>query len=206
MFISNIINKIKMRLARWRLERRAQRQIERQKLEWYSRPTSERLAIGTCEWVRLKWNGNEEEFLVNNLNVADLAVSGRYPNVIVYFMQLAKQESASDEDELIDPVDMNKVKEEEQALYEEVARQSMVSPSFQEVYDSILKMRRERNIQIDVKTIKDVMPYDFLQDLFKYHLERWVAMIKKNLNASTSTALAESQNISNKNPLHTFHN
>ena len=202
--ITKLISKIKLKLARWQLKRKARNEIEKQKLEWYTRPTSERLAIGTCEWVRLKWNGNEEEFLINNLNVADLAVSGRYPNVIVYFMQLAKQESASDEDELIDPVDMNKVKEEEQALYEEVARQSMVSPSFQEVYDSILKMRRERNIQVDVKTIKDVMPYDFLQDLFRYHLERWVAMIKKNLNASTSTALVESQNTSDKNLLHTF--
>ena len=153
--------------------------------------------------MRLKWNGNEEEFLVNNLNVADLAVSGRYPNVIVYFMQLAKQESVSDEDELIDVVDMSKVKEEEQALYEEVAKQSMVSPSFQEVYNSILKMRRERNIEVDVKTITDVMPYDFLQDLFKYHLERWVKMIKKNLNASTSIELVESQNTLGKSLLHT---
>ena len=187
--IKTLITIIKRKIARRRIEAKARRDIEKQKLEWYSRPASERLAMGTCEWVRLNWNGKKEEFLINNINVADLAVSGRYPNVIVYFMQLAKEATDISED-FDDALDMAKVKEEEQALYEEVARQSMMSPSFQEVYDSILKLRKERNVEREVKCVRDVIPYDFLQDLFKYHLDRWVQGIKKNLNASTSTVSA----------------
>ncbi len=186
--ISGLMTRIKSRLAKWKIERRARREIAKQKLEWYSRPVNERLAMGTCEWVRLKWNGQQEEFLVNNLNVADLAVSGRFPNVIVYFMKLAKDAVQADEADDIIEVDMEQVKEEEQALYEEVARQSMMSPTFQEVYDSIIKMREERGVRREVKSVRDVIPYDFLQDLFRYHLERWVSGIKKNLNASTLTA------------------
>ena len=189
MFLSNLIDKIKTKLAKRRLEAKARRQLEKQKKEWYNRSATERLATLTCEWVRLSWNGKACEFLINNINVADLAVSGRYPNVIVYFMKLAKQASQDAEEDDID-VDMKKVKEEEQALYEEVARQSMITPSFQETYDSILKVRKERGIEIKITCIRDVIPYDFLQELFKYHLERWVQGIKKNLDASTSIASA----------------
>jgi len=185
----NIINRIKTIFIKWRAERRARSEIEKRKLEWYSRPVNEKLAMGTCEWVPLAWNGGKEEFLINNLNVADLAVSGRYPNVIVYFMQLAKDAVKSkDDDQMFCEVDMQKVKEEEQLLYEEVARQSMMSPTFQEVYDSIIKMRKERGVELEVRCVRDVIPYDFLQDLFRYHLARWVSGIKKNLGDSTLTA------------------
>lgn len=201
MLIPNIINRIKLMLARWQLDRKSKNELEKRKIDWYSRPISERLAMGTCEWVKLKWNGHQEEFLINNLNVADLAVSGRFPNVIVYFMKLAKTEE--DDDPILE-VDMKKVKEEEQELYEEVARKSMVNPTFQEVYDSIINIRKERKLEIKVECIKDVIPYDFLQDLFKYHLERWVEGIKKNLNTSILTASGGSQNILDKNHLHTF--
>ena len=189
--VKYLINKIKKNIARKRIQAEAIERIEKEKYEWYNRPVSERLAMGTCEWVHLNWNGHREEFLINNLNVADLTVSGRYPNVIVYFMQLAKQSSDDEDEKIVEEIDMKKLKEEEQALYEEVARQSMVNPTFQEVYDSILKMREERGIKVEVKCIKDVIPYDFLQDLFRYHLEKWVNTIKKKLNASTLTASAE---------------
>ena len=190
--MTKIITKLKTFFKRRSLERKAKARIAQEKLEWYSRPVSERLAMGTCEWVKLKWNGELQEFLLNNINVADLAVSGKYPNVIVYFMKLAKDATKSKDDDILeDKIDMQAVKQEEQALYEEVARKSMMSPTFQEVYDAILKVRNEKGIEVEVTCVRDVIPYDFLQDLFRYHLERWVASIKKNLNLSTSTVSAE---------------
>ena len=81
------------------------------------------------------------------------------------------------------------MKEEEDEFLVELAKKSMVTPTYQECYDAILKIRG-----ISESTLNDVIPKDFLNDLFLLYLTDWGRDVKKNLVAFNLPASAGSQN------------
>ena len=108
----NTFKKIKAYFKREKLRHIAEKEIEKEKTLNVPTNFAERLALSTCSWVKLQWNGKEEEFLINNLNIAELAMSGKYPNVMLYFIKSAKKQGANLDTENED-VDIIKMKKEE---------------------------------------------------------------------------------------------
>ncbi|EFW38963.1 hypothetical protein [Treponema phagedenis] len=151
---------------------------------------AEDLAIDTCEWVDLYWNGKKRKFFIHEIDFQELLMCGRFPNVIYHFSKrLFKKLQADDEDLKIPEGDIKRMQEEEAEFKIELARRSMVQPLFQEVYDAILKMR-----SMNESDVADVIPPDFLNDLFLWYLKTLDENIKKNSETLISSALVEMQN------------
>ena len=136
---------------------------------------AERLAMATCEWVELLWNGKKQKFLIHKTNFQELLTCGRFPNILYKFVN-GLSEAVGEKDLEVSEVDLKKMKEEEDEFLVELAKKSMVTPTYQECYDAILKIRG-----IDESDINDVIPKDFLSDLFLFYLTDWNVEVKKNL-------------------------
>ena len=180
-----LINKIKDYFKRKKIEKKAKEKIENEKNNLANLSLANRLALSSYDWIKLEWNGHKEEFLIKNINVTDMALCGKYPNIMLHFIKTAKNEGLNLEDENIEKIDYKELKKEEYAFYEEIARASMLTPSFQEVYDAIINLRKNKGIETKIENIRDVIPYDFLEDLFRYHMSRWEENIKKKSNIQT---------------------
>lgn len=152
---------------------------------------AERLAMATCEWVELLWNGTKQKFFIHKTNFQELLTCGSFPNILYKFIDGIAEATGAKELEASD-VDLKKMKEEEDEFLVELAKKSMVTPTYQECYDAILKIRG-----ISESTLNDVIPKDFLSDLFLFYLTDWGRDVKKNLDAFNSPASAGSQNTTN---------
>lgn len=188
-----IIDKIK----KYFLVRKARKKAMEEEKNMRGLSQLERLAYSTYSWVELLWNGHKEKFLINNINVVEITASGKYPNIMLSFIERIKEMGANVDNKDLE-IDTQKMVAEQYQLYEEVARKSMVNPSFDEVYNAIIKMRAERGFLEETLTVSDVIPSDFLIALYNYHIERWTETIKKKSEKLTLTALEESANISTK--------
>lgn len=158
---------------------------------------AERLAMATCEWVELLWNGTKQKFFIHKTNFQELLTCGSFPNILYKFIDGIAEATGAKELEASD-VDLKKMKEEEDEFLVELAKKSMVTPTYQECYDAILKIRG-----ISESTLNDVIPKDFLSDLFLFYLTDWGRAVKKNLDAFNSPASAGSQNTTDANPVAT---
>lgn len=175
-----LINKITEYLKRKSIEKKAKIEIQKEKNELANLSFANRLALASYDWVKLDWNGQKEEFLIKNINVTDMALCGKYPNIMLHFIRTAKSEGLKlDDDNIEEKIDYAQLKKEEYSFYEEIARVSMLTPSFQEVYDAIINLRKTKGIETKIESVRDVIPYDFLEDLFRYHMQRWELDIKK---------------------------
>ena len=151
---------------------------------------AERLAIATCDWVELLWNGTKQKFLIHKTNFQELLTCGSFPNILYKFIDgIAEAAGAK---EAVSEVDLKKMKEEEDEFLVELAKKSMVTPTYQECYDAILKIRG-----ISESALNDVIPKDFLNDLFLLYLTDWEKDVKKNLASFNLPASEESQNTTN---------
>lgn len=151
---------------------------------------AERLAIATCDWVELLWNGTKQKFLIHKTNFQELLTCGSFPNILYKFIDgIAEAAGAK---EAVSEVDLKKMKEEEDEFLVELAKKSMVTPTYQECYDAILKIRG-----ISESALNDVIPKDFLNDLFLLYLTDLEKDVKKNLAAFNLPASEESQNTTN---------
>lgn len=151
---------------------------------------AERLAIASCDWVELLWNGTKQKFLIHKTNFQELLTCGSFPNILYKFIDgIAEAAGAK---EAVSEVDLKKMKEEEDEFLVELAKKSMVTPTYQECYDAILKIRG-----ISESALNDVIPKDFLNDLFLLYLTDWEKDVKKNLAAFNLPASEESQNTTN---------
>lgn len=155
---------------------------------------ADRLAMATCEWVELLWNGTKQKFLIHKTNFQELLMCGRFPNVLYKFINgITESDGAKDLE--VSEVDLKKMKEEEDEFIIELAKRSMVTPTYQECYDAILKLRG-----ISESSINDVIPQDFLNDLFLWYLIDWDNTVKKNLEKYNLPASAELQNTTDAGP------
>ena len=157
---------------------------------------AQRLALATCEWVELLWNGTKQKFFIHKTNFQELLTCGSFPNILYKFVNSITE--AVGIKEAVSEIDLKKMKEEEEEFLVELAKKSMVTPTYQECYDAILKIRG-----ISESTLNDVIPKDFLNDLFLFYLTDWEQAVKKNLDAFNSPASAGSQNTTDANPVAT---
>lgn len=190
-----ILDKIK----KYFLIKKAHKKAEEEEKRFNKLPQLERLAYSTYSWVSLNWNGHKEKFLINNINVVEITASGKYPNIMLSFIERIKDMGANVDDKDLE-IDTQKMVAEQYQLYEEVARKSMVNPTFDEVYNAIVNMREARGFVDKAVCVSDVIPSDFLIDLYNYHIERWSANIKKKSEQLTLTGSEELENISTKPP------
>ena len=158
---------------------------------------AQRLALATCEWVELLWNGTKQKFFIHKTNFQELLTCGSFPNILYKFVN-GITEAVGAKDLKVSEIDLKKMKEEEDEFLVELAKKSMVTPTYQECYDAILKIRG-----ISESSLNDVIPKDFLNDLFLFYLTDWEQAVKKNLDAFNSPASAGSQNTTDANPVAT---
>ena len=154
---------------------------------------SQRLALATCEWVELLWNGTKQKFFIHKTNFQELLTCGSFPNILYKFVN-GVSESIGAKDLKVSEIDLKKMKEEEDEFLVELARKSMVTPTYQECYDAILKIRG-----ISESSLSDVIPKDFLSDLFLFYLTDWEQDVKKNLAAFNLPDSDGSQNTTDAN-------
>nr|DAX65598.1 MAG TPA: hypothetical protein [Caudoviricetes sp.] len=154
---------------------------------------AQRLALATCEWVELLWNGTKQKFFIHKTNFQELLTCGNFPNILYKFVN-GITEAIGEKDTAISEIDLKKMQEEEEEFIVELAKKSMVTPTYQECYDAILKIRG-----ISESSINDVIPKDFLSDLFLFYLTDWEQAVKKNLDAFNLPASAGSQNTTDAN-------
>ena len=178
-------------LRRKKLRRLARAKVEALQLNATSAGGAEHLAHAMFDWLDLFWNGHKEKFLIRNINTPELIIYGKYPNIMMKFAQDLKKNGLEIEADPPEKFDWDSYKSEELQLFEKVARESMITPAFDETYKAILAVREERNIEIPIKSIQDVFPYDFLSDLFAYHMRYWELSIKKKLDSLTLKESAE---------------
>lgn len=149
---------------------------------------ADHLAIMTCEWVNLLWNGAKQKFLIHKTNFQELLTCGRFPNILYKFVNGIAEAAGSEDLKLSEP-DLKRMKEEEDEFLIELAEKSMVNPTYQECYDAILKIRG-----LTESNINDVIPQDFLNDLFLWYLNDWNDTLKKNLEKCNSLVSGGLQN------------
>ncbi|QUY18381.1 hypothetical protein GWP40_08675 [Treponema vincentii] len=158
---------------------------------------AQRLALATCEWVELLWNGSKQKFFIHKTNFQELLTCGNFPNILYKFVN-GVSESIGAKDLKVSEIDLKKMKEEEDEFLVELAKKSMVTPTYQECYDAILNIRG-----INESSLNDVIPKDFLNDLFLFYLTDWEQDVKKNLGAFNLPASAGSQNTTDASPVAT---
>lgn len=149
---------------------------------------ADHLAMMTCEWVGLLWSGAKQKFLIHKTNFQELLTCGRFPNILYKFVNGIAETSGAEDLKLSEP-DLKRMKEEEDEFLIELAKQSMVNPTYQECYDAILKIRG-----LTESNINDVIPQDFLNDLFLWYLNDWNDTLKKNLEKYNSLVSEGLQN------------
>ena len=157
---------------------------------------AQRLALATCEWVELLWNETKQKFFIHKTNFQELLTCGSFPNILYKFVNGITE--AVGAKEAVSEIDLKKMKEEEDEFLVELAKKSMVTPTYQECYDAILKIRG-----ISESSLNDVIPKDFLNDLFLFYLTDWEQAVKKNLDAFNSPVSDGSQNTTDASPVAT---
>lgn len=183
-----MVKKIKAFFKKAKLKQEINTELNR--IEHKEQTQAEKLAIQTCEWVELFWNGTKQKFLIHKTDFNGLLTCGRFPNVLYKFVDgIAKAVGSSELK--TNKTDLKKMQEEENEFLIELAQRSMVTPTYRECYDAILKVRGITETEID-----DVIPKDFLSDLFLFYLKDWEENIKKNLEKFNLNASEELQNTS----------
>lgn len=147
-----------------------------------------RLALSSCSWVNLYWNGVKRPFLIHQLNFQELLMCGRFPNVLFQFVKgLAGTFDADDEG--LPQIDAQKMQEEEEEFRHELAEKSMIYPRYRECYEAITAILGNPEARRE-----DVMPRDFINDLFLWYVQGLQADIKKK---SEQLALSASDGLPN---------
>ncbi|MGP1438306.1 MAG: hypothetical protein ACTTKH_04465 [Treponema sp.] len=198
-----MIKKIKQFFKRMQQKKIIDKEFKNFEKDFSNLPIGEQFAMQTFDIVELLWNGKKLKFVIGNINALELITCGRFPNIMnTYNNENLKILEHLDEENRLE-VDIKEVQKEESILYEELCRKTMIKPTYEEVYTSIIKVKKSLDVAFNPTSIKDVLPHDFLNALLNYHLNRILDTIKKNLNTQMSIALDALQNTTTKNPLHT---
>lgn len=129
---------------------------------------AETLAESSCKTVLLPWNGVMSPFKIREVNFMEIIGSGKYPNILFSFTKhLVKDKENTPE------TDVESLKKEQDSFMKELARKSMVEPTYQECFDAIVKRLP------DYADGDDVIPADFLQGLYAWYLRAFTELLKK---------------------------
>lgn len=162
-----------------------------------NKTSAEALAMDSCKWVDLYWNGTKRPFLIHKINFQELLMCGRFPNILYKFVE-GISDVLNEEKTEKSSVNLQQMKEEEDEFRHELAEKSMVEPKYRECYDAIVNLLANPEANRN-----DVIPQDFLDDLFLWYLTEWEIQIKKKSELLISKGLGESQNTGEKPQVNT---
>lgn len=162
-----------------------------------NKTSADSLAMASCKWVDLYWNGTKRPFLIHKINFQELLMCGRFPNILYKFVE-GIAEVLNEEKTEQSSVNAQQMKEEEDEFRHELAERSMVEPKYRECYDAIVNLLGNPEANRN-----DVIPQDFLDDLFLWYLTEWEAQIKKKSELLNSKGLGELQNTGEKPQVNT---
>jgi hypothetical protein len=142
------------------------------------KPVIDRLIEKTTKIVNLLWNGNDEPFEIYEVNFMELMGCGKFPNLLATFVSVFSKDK-----EDIDEEKAKTIKKEQEEFYHELAKKSMVNPSYKEVSEAI-KAKMPSYTEGD-----NIIPVDFLMGLYRWYLQRFSEVLKKNLQVLNSKEL-----------------
>ena len=175
-----MFNKIKLLLKRWKQRHIIKKEFAQFEGSHEELPLGEQFALKSFDTVELDWSGKRLKFVIGNINAVDLVFCGRFPNIHATLINdlLKRQGELSKETEM--EVDIAKLQKEEDLFNEEICKKTLIKPSYNELYESMISLKKKLNIDFNPTSIKEVFPSDFLQALQSYHFNRLLNIVKKN--------------------------
>ncbi|MGP1520222.1 MAG: hypothetical protein ACTTIZ_01755 [Treponema sp.] len=140
----------------------------------------EQFAFKTFDTVNLLWNGKLLKFVIGNINALDLVFCGKYPNIYFTYLNSLLQAKGELNDENMKEVDIVKLQEEEAIFFEELCKKTMIKPTYEELYNGMLKVKKSIDASYNPTNIKEIFPFDFLTSLQTYHFNKLFNLVKKN--------------------------
>lgn len=150
-------------------------------------PLAEQFAYSTFDTVNLLWNGKKLKFVIGNINALDLVFCGRFPNIYFTFINSLLQAKGELNSETMKDVDIVKMQEEECVFFEELCKKTLIKPTYNELYEGVLKVKKSIDSSYSPSNIKEVFPFDFLTSLQAHHFNKLLNLVKKNVESSTLT-------------------
>jgi len=143
-------------------------------------PFAEQFAYSTFDTVNLSWNEKKLKFVVGNINALDLIFCGRFPNIYFNYLNSLLQARGELNNENMKEVDLAKLQDEECEFFQELCKKTLVKPTYEELYNGVVKVKKNLNPNYEPKNIKEVFPFDFLVSLQAYHFGKLFELVKKN--------------------------
>ena len=150
-------------------------------------PLAEQFAYSSFDTVNLSWNGKKLKFVISNINALDLIFCGRFPNIYFNYINSLLQAKGELTQENMKEVDIVKMQEEECVFFEELCKKTLVKPTYNELYEGVVKVKKSIDSSYSPSNIKEVFPFDFLTSLQAYHFNKLLDLVKKNVEGSTLT-------------------
>lgn len=150
-------------------------------------PLAEQFAYSSFDTVNLSWNGKKLKFVISNINALDLIFCGRFPNIYFNYINSLLQAKGELTNENMKEVDIVKMQEEECVFFEELCKKTLVKPTYNELYEGVVKVKKSIDSSYSPSNIKEVFPFDFLTSLQAYHFNKLLDLVKKNVENSTLT-------------------
>ena len=144
-------------------------------------PLGEQFAMKTFDTVYLSWNGKKLKFVIGNINILDLIFCGKFPNIYFNYLNSLLKERGELNQETQKDVDIAKLQEEECSFFEELCKKTMIKPTYNELYESMIKIKKSLLVSYNPNNIKEVLPFDFLTSLQSYHFGKLFELVKKNV-------------------------
>lgn len=143
-------------------------------------PLAEQFAYSTFDTVNLLWNGKKLKFVIGNINALDLVFCGRFPNIYFSYINSLLQARGELNQDNIKDVDIVKLQEEEAEFFEELCKKTLIKPTYNELYEGVLKVKKSIDSSYSPSNIKEVFPFDFLTSLQAHHFNKLFNLVKKN--------------------------
>ena len=166
----------------------------KKELEKKSGRKAARIAIESGEWAEFYWGSKKQKFFIHKIGFQELLTCGRFPNVLYQFLKGLTGILGAD-DLKMPETDLKKLKEEEDEFRYELAERTMVYPTYRECYEAITELLGNKEAKRE-----DVIPKNFLDDVFLFYLGEWEREIKKKSAQLISSGLDGLQNIGGQNP------
>ena len=141
---------------------------------------AEQFAYSTFDTVNLLWNGKKLKFVIGNINALDLVFCGRFPNIYFSYINSLLQARGELNQDNIKDVDIVKLQEEEAEFFEELCKKTLIKPTYNELYEGVLKVKKSIDSSYSPSNIKEVFPFDFLTSLQAHHFNKLFNLVKKN--------------------------
>ncbi len=177
-----MFQKIKMFFRRLKQKRIIKKEFAKFSSSHEELPLVEQCAYSTFDTVNLLWNGKSLKFIIGSINALDLIFCGRYPNIYFNYINSLLQARGELNEQTMKEVDIIKMQEEECVFFEELCKKTLVKPTYNELYEGVIKVKKSIDSSYSPSNIKEVFPFDFLTSLQAYHFNKLLDLVKKNMS------------------------